>query len=353
MASAQLLKSGSYRVQVSKMIDGKLVKKSFTLSPLDCGGDTKLAKKKVELMANEWALSAEAEAHKTTVKKALEAYLDYGKETWSPSTFKDFVNMPKHFEKLYDLDVNEIEENHIQALIDEYSRKGLSPKTAKNRINFLIAALRKAKVRTIFEVKYYKAIKPELNPPEFTEFHRLLSMATPEEKLTIVLAGLYTLRRGEIGGLCGEDILWDMNSIYVHTSRVKNDNKEWVRRKIPKNLNSVRTIRIDPEIMALLPKVGPKDYVIKMNPDEITHHFIRLRKKACVNCRFHDLRKYAASIRSEVMPAKYIEAEGGWRKDSEVMRTIYDKPFKEKRKEYANKFNEQIIKDYGELLFGN
>jgi hypothetical protein len=89
-----------------------------------------------------------------------------------------------------------------------------------------------------------------------------------------------------------------------------------------------------------------------MNPDEMTHHFGKLRKKACVNCRLHDLRKYAASIRSEIMPSKYVEADGGWKKDSAVMRTIYDKPFKESRKEYSKKFNEKILEDYGKDLFG-
>ena len=178
-------------------------------------------------------------------------------------------------------------------------------------------------------------------------------MASHEEKLVIVLAGLYTLRRGEIGGLWGEDLLWDMNSIYIHTSLVKDENKVWIRRDMPKNLGSVRTVHLDPEIMKLFPRVGPKEPVISLNPDMITHHFEKLRKKACVNCRFHDLRKYAASIRSEMMPSKYVEADGGWSKESSVMQTIYDKPFKEKRNEYSKKFNESIVQEYGRELFGS
>ena len=160
------------------------------------------------------------------------------------------------------------------------------------------------------------------------------------------------MRRGEMGGLCGEDVLRDMNAVYIHTSRVLNDQKEWVRREIPKNLNSVRMVHIAPEIMAMIPKVKPKEYIFTMNPNEMTKHFGRLRKKACVSCRLHDLRKYAASIRSEVMPTKYVEADGGWRKGSNVLKTIYDKPFKETRKEYSKKLNEKIIEDYGKDLFG-
>ena len=156
-----------------------------------------------------------------------------------------------------------------------------------------------------------------------------------------------------MGGLCGEDILRDMNNIYIHTSKVKDENKNWIRKPMPKNSGSIRVVHLDPEIMALVPKVAPKEYIFKMTPDAMTRSFERLCKRSCVNCRLHDLRKYAASIRSEMMPSKYIEADGGWSKESRVMQTIYDKPFKEKRKEYNKKFNDMIIQDYGKELFGN
>ena len=353
MASAKKLPSGSWRVIANKTIDGKLVRKSFTVSPNDCAGDSKKAKKQAEHLADEWILGAEAEAHKFTVKQALDSYIQSRKAVLSPSTIKDYLNMPKHFENILETDVNDIDTQTIQTLINAWAIKSLSAKTIKIRVNFLTASLSYVGIDKRFRVMIPKSIKPELLPPEPSEFKRLLSMATPEEKLTIILAGLYTLRRGEIGGLCGEDMLWDLNSIYVHSSRVKDADKKWIRRNMPKNLNSVRVIQIDPEIMKLFPKVAPKEYVIKMNPDEITHHFGRLRKKACVNCRFHDLRKYAASIRSELMPSKYVEADGGWRKESTVLQTIYDKPFKEKRKEYSKRINAQIIADYGNELFGN
>ena len=119
---------------------------------------------------------------------------------------------------------------------------------------------------------------------------------------------------------------------------------------MPKTAQSVRRIELAPEVMDMIPHVGPKDYVIELTPDAITRRFERLRAKACVTCRFHDLRKYAASIRSEIMPGKYVEADGGWKPDSKILKSIYDKPFKETRKEYSKKINDKIIKDYGEQL---
>ena len=353
MATAKKLPSGAWRTRPSKYINGKKVTKSFTVHPNECAGDWKKAKTLSEQKASVWLLETEADDVHTSVGKAMELYIEDRSAVLSPSTIADYRRMPKHFGNLVNVAAADVDSKMIQALINEMAVDNLNARTIKNRIFFLISALNYVGIEKKFKLRFPSQIKPNLNPPEPSEFHRLLAMATPEEKLTIILAGLYTLRRGEIAGLCGEDLLWDLNSIYVHTSRVQNDKKEWVRRPMPKNLNSVRMIQLDPEIMALLPKVGPKEYVISMNPNEITKHFIRLREKACVNCRFHDLRKFAASIRSAIMPSRYVEADGGWRKDSQVLSSIYDRPFKESRNEYSKKLNKMIVDEYGEELFGN
>ena len=351
MANARKLPSGAYRTRPSKYINGKKVTKSFTVHPNECGGDWKKAKKLSEQQASTWLLESEAEEVNTTVGGAIESYIKDRSAVLSPSTIADYKRMSKHFGDLVHVAADDVDSKMIQAKINEMAVDGLNARTIKNRVFFLIAALNFVGIEKKFKLRFPKQIKPNLSPPEPSEFHRLLALASPEEKLTIILAGLYTLRRGEIAGLCGEDLLWDLNSIYVHTSRVQNDKKEWVRRPMPKNLNSVRMIQLDPKIMEMLPKVGPEEYVISMNPNEITKHFMRLREKACVSCRFHDLRKYAASIRSAIMPGRYVEADGGWRKDSQVLSTIYDKPFRESRKEYSKKFNEMVVEEYKKELF--
>lgn len=356
MASAKKLPSGAWRTLASKKINGKIVRKSFTVNPKDIGGDSKEASKKAklqsELLARNWAFEEDQEEQHTTVEKAMEAYINDRSGVLSASTIADYKRMPKHFSEILGMDAAEVDSKTLQAIINEMAINNLNGRTIKNRIFFLIAALNYVGVDKKFKLRFPNQIKPNLDPPEPSEFHRLLSFASDEEKLILVLAGLYTLRRGEIAGLCGEDILRDMNAIYVHTSRVQDENKQWIRRDMPKNLNSVRMIQIDPQIMKMIPEVGPKEYIISLNPNEITKHFERLRSKACVNCRFHDLRKYAASIRSEFMPTKYIEKTGGWRKGSNVLASVYDKTFKENAKEYNKKFNEMVISEYGSELFG-
>lgn len=352
MASAQKLPSGAYRCQANKKINGKMVRKSFTVHPKDCGGDWRQAKSQCEQLANNWIFDTEDEIRRTTVERAMENHIKTHSHVWSPSTMADYVNIPKYFDSIKMMDALDVDSKLLQQFINQWAFDGLNKRTIANRINFLKNACELAGNEKAFKIKYPPRVIKELLPPEPSEFKRLLAAASPEEKLIIIFSGLYTLRRGEIGGLCGEDILWDMNAIHVHTDRVKNEKKEWIRKEMPKTAQSVRLIQIAPEVMELIPHVGPKDYILPMTPDAMTRRFERLRKKVCVTCRLHDLRKYAASIRSEIMPNKYVEADGGWKPDSNILKTIYDKPFKEKRNAYAKKLNDQIIQDYGSQLFG-
>lgn len=359
MASVERLKSGSWRAQVKKTIDGKVVRKAFTVSPKDYPGDpreaSKKAKAQAELLAREWLFNTEEGINMITVNQAMILYVEKRTPVLSESTIAGYYKIIKFIKDNHadfaSKDIKTLTSNDFQTLINEFLVNGSSSKTIKNRLGFLKAALDYSGIEKRFKYVIPKTIKPVLNPPEPSEFHRLLSLASEEDKLIIILAGLYTLRRGEIAGLMGEDILWDLNSIYVHTSRVLDKNNKWIRRPMPKTSQSVRIIKVDPEIMKLFPRIGPKEFLIKLNPNEITKHFEVLRSKACVNCRLHDLRKYAASIRSEIMPTKYIEAEGGWSKGSNVLKTIYDKPFNEKREKYSKKFNELISTEYKNELF--
>ena len=149
------------------------------------------------------------------------------------------------------------------------------------------------KMRTFNRIK--------LDPPKQSDFKRLLEMARPEDKLCIALSSLYGLRKSEIAGLCGDDILWDKHSIIVHSDRIKTKDMEWVRKEMPQDSKSIRRIELAPEVMDMIPHVGQKDFVIRLNPDGITYRFERLKKKAKVTCHFHELRNYSDSIRSEII----------------------------------------------------
>lgn len=360
MASAKKLPSGAWRCRPTKIINEKKITKSFTVHPKDCANDSKKAKKLAERQADDWLLEAEEQISDViTVEKAIDLYIQDRSEVLSPSTIADYMRMKKHFNDILNVNIFDIDTKTLQATINEMAMhvnrygKRLNDRTLKNRIFFLLAAFSYCGNEKTYKLRFPAHEDPDLAPPEKSEFMRLLECAeSKEQKLILMLAGLYTLRRGEICALKGADILWDMHSIYVHSSRVLNSDKEWISKRTPKTSGSVRTIQIDKELMELFPHVAPEEYIVKINPNEVTKMFMRLRKKACVSCRFHDLRKYAASIRSEIMPQKYVESDGGWKKGSQILKTIYDKPFKESRNEYSKKFNKMAQDDYGTALLG-
>lgn len=64
MATAQKLASGAWRTRARKVINGKMVTKSFTVSPEECRGDWKKAKTLSESRAREWVLSARDDENK-------------------------------------------------------------------------------------------------------------------------------------------------------------------------------------------------------------------------------------------------------------------------------------------------
>lgn len=376
MASAKKLPSGSWRVQVVKVVKGKKVKKSFTESPEDYAGDWRKAKAMAEKKAREWSLSNEDIDRKVlTVSEAIDRYNASRERVLSPSTMPDYYRMKKYFVKIHDVDIHDVTTDMIQNIIGDLAvmknryGKRLDKRTIKNRIFYLLAVFNYFELNKQFKLAFppdenedndgdngfvFSSFEEDaLRPPEKNEFKRLLDCTrNDEERLILMLAGLYTLRRGEIAGLTGANIIWDMHCIQVKHSRVLNTDKEWVNKSYTKNKQSSRTIEIDPKLMSLFPKVGPKDLVISKNPNQITKMFGRIRKEAGVSCRFHDLRKFAASIRSEMMSAKYVEADGGWKKDSTILQSVYNKAFRQDRHEHSKRFNKMIMEDYGEQLLG-
>lgn len=365
MANARKLPSGAWRTQANKTVNGRLVRKSFTVSPTAYQGNpktaSKLAKAESERLAREWLFETKLETSGLiTVEQAIDDYIAGRDGVISPSTIKDYMNMKKYFEPILDICIFDLTSKMIQNIIGEMAvqknryGKNLNQRTIENRIFFLLACLKFSKCYTHFELRFTESEDPDYQPPQHNEFHRLLSVAeNDEDRLILMLCGLYTLRRGELCGLTGKDILWDMHSIYVHTSRVQNKNHEWVLKPVPKKKHSIRTITIEPSFMKIIPHMGPDEFIISLNPNQVTKRFAYLRKKACVNCRLHDLRKYAASIRSGIMPAKYIESDGGWKLGGQnVLKSIYDMPFKDERINYSKKFNEKAKQDYGQELLG-
>ena len=122
---------------------------------------------------------------------------------------------------------------------------------------------------------------------------------------------------------------------------------------MPKTSGSYRSVLLPGDIIDLLPRSDDPDaFVFSLSPTAITRRFEKLRKKVGLDhIRFHDLRHFSASFRSDIgVPKKYIEIEGGWTEDSKVMSSVYDNPLESSRKKYAQMVNEFIDDKYGDAI---
>ena len=357
MADAKRLPSGSWRCRAKKVINGQTIVKSFTVSPDEFGGDTrtasKKAKDKAELMAREWQLSQEKTFRESAIlSDALLKYIDDRSQVLSPVSVKTYLAYIPYFDSIKDMYVSDIDTPVVQRLINDMAVQ-VSPKTIKSRVGFLLSALDYAGNDRKFKLRYPQAIKRELTTPDHDDIIRLLTAADDIIKPVICLAAFGTLRRGEIAALKQTDISRDMRIISVHADMVLNKDNQFVYKPMPKTSGSYRSVLLPGDIIDLVPRSDDPDaFVFSLSPTAITRRFEKLRKKVGLDhIRFHDLRHFSASFRSDIgVPKKYIEIEGGWTEDSKVMSSVYDNPLESSRKKYAQMVNEFIDDKYGDAI---
>ena len=353
MANAKRLASGSWRCRAKKVIDGQTVTKSFTVSPKDCAGDSRKAKALAEMMAREWQLSQEKTFRESAIlSDALLKYIDDRSKVVSPVTVKTYMAYIPYFDSIKDMYVSDIDTPVVQRLINDMA-VDVNPKTIKNRIGFLISVLDYAGNDRKFKLRYPQAIKRELTTPDHEDVFRLIQAADDKLKPVICLAAFGTLRRGEIAALKQSDISREMRIISVHADMVLNQDNQFVYKPLPKTSGSVRSVQLPEDVIRLLPESdNPDDFVFSLSPTAITRRFEKLRDRLGLHeIRFHDLRHFSASFRSDLgIPKKYIEQTGGWTADSKVLSGVYDNPLESSRKRYSQMVNEFIDDKFGNAI---
>lgn len=348
MASAKKLPSGSWRTQVTKIIDGKRVVKSFTVSPDETRGDWRKAKDRSEYLAKQWQLSQDYnETFSKPVKDALEDYIRGRSQVLSPRTIYDYQKIVPFWEPVLDVPVEDMDSQKVQALINEWS-VSISEKTIKNRVSFLLSALDYAGCEKKFKLRYPQKRAKKILAPDVQDVQRLLDNARDDFKPVLCLAAFGSLRRGEISALKQMDISRDMGLISVNADMVLTD-AGYVYKSFPKTSGSSRTIELPKFIIDLLPRSeDPDAYVFDLNPTMISRRYERLKKRCGIDVTFHSLRHFAASFRSDIgVPRKYIEEVGGWSDGSRVLVQVYDNTLTSTRKKYTqmtNKYIEETFK---------
>lgn len=352
MANAKRLPSGSWRCRVKKVIAGETVTKSFTVSPDQCGGDSKKAKAKAELMAREWQLSQRDILRESPlVGEAILKYIDDRANVISPVSVKTYLAYIPYFDSIKDMYVTDVDTPTVQRLINDMSVQ-VSLKTIKSRIGFLLSVLDYAHNDRKFKLQYPQAVAEKREAPDVADVYRLIAESDEILRPIICLAAFGTLRRGEIAALKQSDISRDMRMISIHADMVLNKDNHFVYKDIPKTAGSARSVLLPSEIIDLLPDGDPDSFVFSLSPTAITRRFEKLRDKLGLHdIRFHDLRHFAASFRSDLgIPKKYIESDGGWAPDSKILQQVYDNELASSRKKYSLMVNEYISDNFGEAI---
>ena len=348
MANARKLPSGAWRTQVKKTINGEKVVKSFTVHPKDCKGDSRKAKDQSELLARQWRLSAEdAEVNGLKVRDAMEQFIKDRSKVLSPSTITNYKRLIPYFEPIMDICVDDIKTSDIQPLVNEWSIS-VRAKTIKNRVSFLLSSLDYVECDKKFRIRYPKSDSKKIESPDLADVQMIIQNAPEDLKPILCLAAFGGLRRGEIAGLKGKDILRDLHSVYVHADVVLDD-KKYVYKPFTKN-TLAGTIQLPKFVIDMLPEVeDPEEFIFDLNPNMISHRYDILKRKLGFEYNFHSFRHFAASFRSDLgIPRKYIEELGRWESGSSTLDRVYDNTLNSSRKKYtqmANKFIEENFRD--------
>ena len=340
MAKAKKLPSGSYRALVYSHKDpnGKRVYVSFTAS----------TKREAEMKA---AVYAAKKTKRTrgdiTVADAVESYISGKSAVLSPSTLRAYRSLQRTaFTEINKTKAHRLTPSDVQNFVSNLSSR-VGAKTVHNSYSLLCASLRLSNVSIDLSgitLPSTKKTRPEA--PSDADIIMLYNAAPKKLKLAIALAAFGSLRRGEICAIMHKDVVG--NQIFIHADMVMGE-KGCVYKDYPKTSESVRTVTLPQEIIALIGDGEPDGFVCGYRPTGLSAAYERLRKKYGISIKFHDLRHYYASIGAVLnIPDIYLASFGGWRQDSPVMKQVYQNKITPAADQYAKKMTDHFSNLLGE-----
>lgn len=337
MSTIRKLASGKYNATgyYKDPLTGKISRPSFTAN----------SKAEARRLASEWEEDKRALPNEMTVKECIDRYIRSKEATLSPSTIRGYKTLQTHnYAGIENVRLKDVSDEILQLYVSELN-KTFAPKHVRNIYSLLSSSLK------MFSKKTYNVFLPqkevlELHIPTDNQVKQLMDNACPSLKKALALAAIGTCRNGEVCALKYRDIDYDKNTVYVHSDMVKGPDKKWIVKDIPKTSTSARYIPLPKKVIELLGHGDPEDYVYGRVPSSIDSGFDRLRKRTGINCRFHDLRHYAASIMHALgIPDQYIMERGGWKSDR-VLKSVYRNTLSDQ----SEKFSQVANNHFSELL---
>lgn len=327
------LKSGNWRIQI--MVEGK--RYSIT------DPDPKVCKQKAkELYAG---LQFEKRIP-LTLGKAFDNYIEAKDSVLSPSTILGYKKIRKgYLQSIMSVNITDLTQEEVQKAVNADFKQGASSKSVRNAHGLLSAVLREYRPNFVLRTTLPQKEPHEIQILTEDELKLLYKVSSGTKyHLPIVLASWLGLRMSEIRGLKFTDI----KNGKIHVQRAIVEGENGPAEKLTKSLAGDRYLSCPTEIQKLIDRQDREtEYIVSLTEAAIYKGFIRLCEKANITqCRFHDLRHFAASeAHSLGIPDKYQMKRMGHKTDN-MLKTVYQHTMADKEENFSN-----IIDSHMESLF--
>ena len=335
MATAKQLPSGSWRCRATLTdSDGNKVTKSFTAETA----------RKAETMARMWQdgfmeKENEKATHGVTLGEAIDNYIETCRcAGMSPSTIKAYVSCRKNaYPLIENKPIRKLTVQDIQRQINARS-KTCSPKTMRNNVNLIHAALKSNGVKLDFDaLRLPSSRHQEMEIPSDDQIRQLLDELYDNDDMfiAVMLAAVMGLRRSEICALTWGDLITsgDKTVLNVNKASVLDEDSQLVIKSTKTNAGT-RQLPVPSSVRAeLVRRRSMRKTMVSISPNAITERYERITSRLGIPGRFHDLRHYHASVMiREGVPEKYIVSDMG-HASFDMVRRVYGHVMGEKQKE--------------------
>ena len=252
-----------------------------------------------------------------TLKEAALEYTNSRSNSLSPSTAKKYKTMIKSsLAGMAGMQVQKITANLIQKHINDYAANH-SEKSCRDMLGFIKSVCKSCGRKTDWTIRLPEKRNEELIIPENDELRHIIGMIDDLEMMIIVrIAAELGARRSEICALTWVDV--SDGVLRINKTYVQGPDGEWTIKDSPKSKAGFRKLKIPSGLYSLLMEWKEKrkprenDRIFTILPDALSARWKRLKEKAGVNFRFHDLRHFNASVMMEIgIPDKYSMARLG------------------------------------------
>lgn len=336
MATINRLKSGSWRIR--KMIDGVTYTMTVKKKPTNAEADRLLF-----IMSKEKKL-----VKKESFENVANIYIEMKSRILSPTTIREYKKMLRYIpDDLKEQSVSLITNKDIQLFINEYCVRR-QPKTVRNMNGFISAVMKSADPQWSCHITLPQKRITETHMPEENEVRAILNYVEGTIYELYFSLAIFGLRRSEIMALTYGDFI-DGDMLIINKALVQNENMDLVLKQT-KTAESSRMIVISHKVAELAEKYKKEgkhtnsDRIYIYAPNRLGKKLNEAQKALGIeHFPLHGFRHYFASTASEIMPDAYVEAAGGWKKGSSVMKKVYDYAQKKKALEAQRKLASKII----------